>query len=169
MEIPSNPVFQIVLSGVLVFLFGEIIQRFLLEPIKDFKKTIGKIDNKLKYYEKIIVTPDPNNDPKVSKVLRELSCDLESSYKQIPGTTSLRLYGILPNQENIFFGILPNQENISKAAKKIIFLSNSVNLETKDKQKIFDRNLAILKEIRKCLNIQSFDYGAPDPPGEIVE
>lgn len=141
MQILSNPVFQTVLSGVLVFLFGETIQRFILEPLKDFKKTIGKIDNKLKFHSNTITSPRLAGEltPELHRVLRELSCDLESAYKQIPFKPLLR-----------FIRILLKQDNISEAARKLIFLSNSV-----DKNGIPMENNDALEGIRKNLDIPS--------------
>ncbi|HAT72857.1 MAG TPA: hypothetical protein DCS63_08585 [Elusimicrobia bacterium] len=141
MQILSNPVFQTILSGVFVFISGETIQRFILDPLKDFKKTIGKIDNKLKFHSNIITSPKLAGDlaPELYKVLRELSCDLESAYKQIPFKTLFRL-----------ICILPKHKNVSEAAKKLIFLSNSVN-----KNGIPRENDAALEEIRENLGSPS--------------
>ena len=65
----NNQVFYIVLSGTLVFVFGQILQKFFLEPIKDYKKTIGRIDNKLKFYANILTNTGFNQKMLVEIIL----------------------------------------------------------------------------------------------------
>lgn len=85
----QSVVFQTVISGVFVFILSQYISRFIIEPLQEYKKIIAKIDNKLKFYSKVIVNPPFTNqlseDYLVAKQeLRELSCELEASYKILP-------------------------------------------------------------------------------------
>jgi len=128
-------VFQTVISGVLVFVLSEIIQKFFLEPFQKYKKVIGEIDNQLKFYANIIANPDPTNTQidlykKCSGIMRRLSCKLESTYKQIPCKR------------------LKTSEKISDAASRLIGLSNSLYQNSRDITNDDD-----VKEIRKDLNI----------------
>lgn len=143
MSILSNTVFQTVISGVLVFLIGETIQDFVLAPLKEFKRNIGIIDNKLKYHAGLIVSPKlaTNLAPDLSKILRELSCDLESSYKQVPGKWVLAKINVLPRYQDVL-----------EAAKTLIFLSNSV-----DKNGIPLENNTALETIREILKIKAMN------------
>jgi len=82
----QSTVFQTVISGVLIFTIGQIIQRFFLKPIQKYKATIGKIDNKLKFYANVIANPgtwSKENTLQCLNKLRQLSCDLETTYKQL--------------------------------------------------------------------------------------
>jgi len=134
----KNIVFQTVISGVLVFVIGQIIQRFFLEPIQKYKAVIGKIDNKLKFYKNIITNPGSDLIPKdivleCSGELRKLSCKLEEIYKQIP-----------------FRGIIKPKEKISDSASRLIGLSNSVAI---GRPEYTLENNEDIKRIRENLNI----------------
>ena len=105
-------VFQTVMSGVLVFILSEITQRFYLEPLQKFKEVVGKIDNKLKFYANVIAHPG-NLLPRETilesgRTLRDLSCGLEATYKQIP------------------FKRNQTHQKIADAARRLIRLSNSL-------------------------------------------
>ncbi|KKR13751.1 MAG: hypothetical protein UT42_C0039G0006 [Candidatus Falkowbacteria bacterium GW2011_GWA2_39_24] len=133
-------VFQTVISGVLVFVISQIISKFFLEPIQKYKAIIGKIDNKLKFYANIITSPgitsemaQPQKDKylECSKVLRDLSCELEENYKQIP-----------------FVRIVKLREEISEVAHCLIGLSNGIfNFEDRR------NNDDLIKRVRENLNI----------------
>jgi len=112
----NNQIFYTVLSGTLIFVLGQIIQNFILDPIYKYKKVVGKIDNKLKYYaniltnsliaEKYLIT--------ITNVMRRLSCDLETSYKQIPF-----------NKLFVLAKVVQSKKRISDSARGLIFLSNA--------------------------------------------
>lgn len=136
----QSTVFQTVISGVLVFTIGQIIQRFLLEPIQKYKAIIGKIDNKLKFYANIITNPgitlkttQSRKDKylECSNVLRDLSCELEENYKRIP-----------------FGEIIKSKEKISEAARCLIGLSNGI-FDSGDR----GNNDKLIRKIRESLNI----------------
>jgi len=135
----ENIVFQTVISGVLVFLIGETIQRFILEPLKEYKMVIGKIDNKLKYYSKMLTSSNlpVNALIEIMAVFRELSCELESTYKQIPIRDIFTL-----------FHIIEAHNDISEAAKGLIYLSNAGGKEKRE-----ENNRLEIEKIRKNLRI----------------
>lgn len=120
-EVIISDVFITVFSGVLVFIMSQFLLRLVLEPIIKYKKTIAKIDNKLKFYSNIICNPSLakgglfNDYFEAKNVLRELSCELESNYKTIPFKLVL-----------IFMNLILSRENISDAATDLIWLSNTV-------------------------------------------
>ena len=133
----SNIVFQTVFAGTLVFVFGQIIQMFILEKIYKYKKTIGKIDNRLKFYFKII--KNPGGEAHIIKRLQvssqellQLSCDLESSRKQL------------------IFRSKQVDKKVSQASNLLFDLH--IGVFGKSIQ-VSDQNLEKLKEIRKLLNI----------------
>lgn len=127
-------VFQTVMSGVLVFVLSEIIQKFFLEPLQKYKKVTGKIDNQLKFYANVITNPG-NILPReiyleCSNTLRKLSCELEVTYKQIP------------------FKKLTTRRKISDAASRLIRLSNNLSRPGEALH-----NSGDIDEIRKDLDI----------------
>ena len=131
----NNVVFQTVISGVLVFVIGEIAQKFFLQPLQDFKSVIGKTDHYLKFYANVIVSfAHPTEVAiKVADALRTLSCDLEVAYKKLPS--------------NLLF-LVPSKEAITSAARSLIYLSNSVG-----KQGEAVRNDEQIRIIRNNLKI----------------
>ncbi|SRR6266498_2648321 len=154
-ELLGSIVFQTVISGVFVFVLSELLQKFILEPVKNHKEIIAKIDNKLKLYGNIITNPPVGNQIppiyfEVQSVLRELSCDLEVTYKTIP----LRRFLSWLKFINYSF-------NVKNSASSLIFLSNSVT-QKNESIEINGRksNLALLAsdkidEVRTALKIES--------------
>lgn len=158
-NILNNVVFQTIISGVFVFLVGECIQKFVLTSIVEHKKTIAKIDNKLKYYSNVILNPptehctiSQDTYDKVKEILRRLSCDLESTYKIIPFKAVFSC-----------IGLISCQKQISDSAMDLIALYNLTG------QKIFPLevdgkkinsvlwSLEKVNNIRKNLKIPSYE------------
>lgn len=135
-------IFGTVISGVVVFVLGQIIQNYILEPIKVYNGIIGKIDNRLKYYANAIANPGLslagglpiNNMYDESRVvLRELSCELESSYKQIPFRSLF-----------VRHRVIKDSKSISDAARLLIRVSNQTGVNDSNED---------VEEIRKLLSI----------------
>lgn len=137
-KLVSTEIFQSIISGVVLLLIGEYLKVFVLEPIKEFKGCIGKIDNKLKFYANRITNSGlpPDFVKEARDSLRNLSCDLESIYKQIP---------------NLFIYIfrLPCKKQISDAATELIHLSNTAGEQGEE-----IKNGNIMEKIRNLLTIK---------------
>lgn len=142
----NNTVFKTVISGTLVFVIGQTLQNFVLKSIQDHKKVVGEIDNKLKFYANILTNFGFNGGfngkivVEVTDKIRALSCDFESSYKQIP--------------LKWFFskiGVIVDEKSAGKVASYLIYLSNAGG--RKD-DRIDSCNDAIEK-IREILKIKS--------------
>lgn len=138
----NNQIFYTVFSGVLVFVFGQILQRFVLEPIQNYKKTVGKIDNRLKFYSNILTNVGFESKflANITDIIRELSCDIEAEYKQIPFSNVFS-----------FLKIIQSKKEVAKAAKGLIFLSN---IGGREENKIKECNER-MSEVRNLLKIQS--------------
>lgn len=137
----TSQIFFTVLSGAMVFTIGQILQKFLLEPIQEYKKTVGKIDNRLKFYDNILTNAvfDKKIIIEITNAMRNLSCNLEANYKQIPFNKLL-----------INLKLLEPKEDIAKAARELIFLSNAGGRNNNDIE-ICDKKI---KDIRKRLKIK---------------
>jgi len=131
-------VFQTVIAGTLVFILSEFMQKFFLLPLQKYKEVIAKIDNRLKFYANIISNPGPTTvTPRETileclHMLRNLSCELEAAYKQIPFKTKNR------------------NQKVSDAARRLIGLSNSLGATGSGIENHED-----IKIIREKLNIES--------------
>ena len=142
----NNQVFYTVISGTLVFVLGQILQRFLLEPIKEYKKTVGKIDNKLKFYLNILTntvfSKDQQRIVEITDLMRNLSCEFESTYKQIPLTNWLSK-----------LGVIEKKKDVAKVAQGLIFLSNAGGRDESRIDKCDER----INEVRKLLKIEALN------------
>ncbi len=132
-------IFATVLSGVTIFVVGQIIQQLIIEPYLQYKKVVGEIDNKLKFYSNIMTNGGLKQELVIEVIdaLRQLSCDLESSYKMM------------------LVRIGPSKEDISKAATCLIFLSNSTGINNNQYSDIgVDKITETEDKVRKILGIQ---------------
>jgi len=136
----NNQVFYTVLSGTLVFIIGQTVQKFILEPIQQYKKIVGEIDNKLKFYANILTNKGFSQKMlvKVTNTIRDLSCNFESSYKQIPLTGFFSL-----------LRIIESKKDVAKVAQGLIFLANEGGRDDSKIEKCDER----INEIRKLLKI----------------
>ena len=138
----QNEVFQTIITGVIVFIIAQILQNFALRPIYLYKRTIGKIDNRLKFYSQITGNPGSEYIPRYEKiecfkVLRNLSCELEANFKQIP----FRWYF---SKDDIL--------KVADSASRLIRLSNNI-FTTPDIAGAALNNYDDEQIIRKNLNI----------------
>ncbi|MEQ9853499.1 MULTISPECIES: hypothetical protein [Pectobacterium] len=109
-------VFLTVLSGVLVYVLGQLILKLLIDPVNELKKTISKINYDLVFYANVLVNPQEKGDEqmdKATKIMREHSSLLHANAYLIPCYEYTRL----------IFG-LPAEEKIIAATGNLIFLSN---------------------------------------------
>lgn len=142
-ELLKSTVFQTVITGVFVFAVSQFVQNFILKPIQEYKKTIAQIDNELKFYANIILSPGQwENEKELEKYkncsqrLRILSCDLEVSRKQL------------------LFRFRRKDKFIKDASSLLIGLSNGLGKTAPGMKNGFLRNRGDLKKIRSLLKIQ---------------
>ncbi len=138
-------IFLTIISGVCVFILSQYILEFVLKPYKEYRNVIVKIDNKLKFYSNVIVNPPfseqlPQDYIVAKDEMRGLSCDLESSYKN--------LFFIFKNKEK--------EKIISDVAKDLIWLSNAIGRNDRELDLPLEAATKI-DEIRKKLRIDSLD------------
>lgn len=138
----NNQVFYTIISGTIVFVLGQTLQRFVLEPIQNYKKTIGKIDNKLKFYSNILTNSgfEDNFLAKITDIIRKLSCEIEANYKQIPFNWLLSK-----------MRAIESKKELAEVAQGLIFLSNAGGRSGNNIEKCDER----INNIRKILKIES--------------
>lgn len=129
-------IFLTIISGTTIYVVGQIIQRLIIDPYLEYKKCVGTIDNKLKYYSALIRSSKTNDTRmiEVYKELRQLSCDLESTHKQL------------------FYSSVSDKKKIASVAKCLIFLSNISGIKVhnflRDQDKIDEQENIIRKNLR---------------------
>lgn len=111
-------VFLTILSGVIVFVTGQLILKLLIDPVQEFKKTVADVAMALIEYANIYANPgivDREIAKKASQELRKLSSRLNTQIYLVPS------YQIVAK---VFR--LPSKEKILKSSKNLIGLSNGV-------------------------------------------
>lgn len=134
--------FLTVCTGAFVLVFGQIVIKFLINPIHDLKKTLGEISFTLAFHARAISTSIGKEEPdnEAQKALMKLSCDLRSKIETIPWYPfwSARSCCSLPYKKNGF-----------AAATYLRSLSNSVHgKESRSK------NSDIVNKICLLLNLE---------------
>jgi hypothetical protein len=112
-------IFATVLSGVLVFVLGQIVVRFVIDPIKEVKEVLGEIEFAMIYHAPAILTPvgDHKGEDEAAKAIRELASMLRAKVEVIP------LYACWSFLSMRF---LPQRENLMNASSHLIGMANSV-------------------------------------------
>ncbi|WP_340121977.1 hypothetical protein [Methylobacter svalbardensis] len=138
-----NPtIFLTIFSGVTVYVLGQIAVKLVIDPVQDFKKTIGQISHYLIEYKNIIDNPGVGDNDKIcdaSQHLRKLSSQLQAHLYLVP------LYTITASTFR-----LPGKEQISIAGKALIGLSNSLHHASEN---VYAGNSKDIDDICNSLNI----------------
>ncbi|MBE7033440.1 MAG: hypothetical protein E7406_04345 [Ruminococcaceae bacterium] len=134
--------FLTIISGVLVFVIGQLFNEYWLKPIQDYKRLRAQISYSLCYYGNLYMNPIKIQDDvdgkwnEGSQKMRELSAEVRA-------TVELRPFG------NIF---IPGKKKLSVVAQNIMGISNGFFV-IQNHDYITD-NENYCKEIYKLLKIQ---------------
>lgn len=139
-------IFLTVISGVVVYVAGQSILQFVLEPIKEFNKQRGDTSFLLLSY-RAKITNAFNTDKKLQGEVKEMGAALVSTMMQIP------LYDLFAT-----CGIVPTRKNVFKAAQEINGISYGMGPVGNDEGSA-QRNFKALQEIADALKIQT-SFGA---------
>lgn len=108
-------------GGVLVYVIGQLLSKFFIEPMHELKKTIGEVRFNLAFHAPVIHTPIARNNERSQnayEALMKSSCDLLARVNAIP------FYGCLSKASR---GFLPSKEAIVGAAVQLRGLSTYVH------------------------------------------
>lgn len=133
-------IFLTIISGVTVFVIGQIILKLFVEPWQIQRECIAKISNNLLLYANVYGTINSTNSEEtkiISIEIRKLAAELIASCNRIP------FYEQITKTK-----IFPSLEIILKVQKNLIGLSNSLNSGDSN------RNQEKAKEIKNLLNIK---------------
>ncbi len=141
------PMILTVVSGVLVFLIGEMLNVVWLQPLNAYKVIKKEVAKSLSYYANIytnVIAPTEKNESwkqehiNAADQLRELSCELE---------------GFIQTLSWIKIGI-PKKQKLKEATESLMYLSNCMFDPYKYQQNVHNKNTAI--KIRKLLKIYGY-------------
>ena len=115
-----------IFGAIVVFILGEWILKFVLEPIRDLRRTIGEVRYSLAFHAQIILTPVSRTKERSEETRRELlrlSCELYMHSEAIPWRRFIT---------KVSNGFVPDPKRIRSAAIGLRTLSTYVH-ETGDK------------------------------------
>ena len=137
-------------GGVLIFVMGQLLAKFFIEPIQDLCKTIGEIRFNLRFHAPTIHTPigrNKDNSESARIVLMKGSSKLLSGLHSVPVYRATRVMA---------FGALPNRADVEEAAVQLRGLSTYMHENgEKANNSIAEINRRVEK-IEKLLRIKSF-------------
>lgn len=132
--------FWIIITWVVVFIIGQIIQKFILEPLQEYKKMKGKIFNSVKLYSAQVMNKSIRMNPSEFNMLfRELASEFESAYYMVPR----RCYFIC-------LKFIIKEEDMYNVCGWLYWISNSVF----DKEIPFKDIKMFVKNIEDWLNMK---------------
>lgn len=113
-------------GGVIVFVMGQLLSKFLIEPVHELRKAIGQVRFDLAYHAAVIHTPIGRTEDRSGAAKGALltnSCGLIVAAQSIPAYAALRI---------LFFGGFPSRKAVDEAAVQLRGLSTYVH-DTGDK------------------------------------
>jgi hypothetical protein len=140
-----------ILGGMLVYVIGQLLSKFLIDPTHELKKAIGEVRFNLAFHAPVIHTPiarAPERSDKAYEALLKSSCELLAKLDAIP------FYGLMAR---ISLGFFPSKNCIREAARQLRGLSTYVH-EAGDKAVSHVETIGkIVAKIEKCLNLQALE------------
>jgi hypothetical protein len=111
-----------VLIGVTVYVFGQIIVKFFIEPLDELSRMKGRVLDSLVYYSNVYTNPAQASDPKELTDLRKKGYDdlRQKASLLMPKIALVRMYRVAS-----FFRIVPKKANLQKVHSNLILLSNA--------------------------------------------
>jgi hypothetical protein len=132
------------LAGVTVYVIGQLISKFLIEPLHELRKVIGEVRFNLAFHAPAIHTPigrTKETSEAARQALMKNSCDLIAKLHAVPGFAVFR---------HLSFGVLPNRKDIEAAAIQLRGLSTYVNEEGEKANsniEIINKRVAIIESL----------------------
>jgi hypothetical protein len=132
-----------IIGGVVIFALGQIISKFIIEPVHEQRKIIGEIADAIDFYANVYCNPGTWPKEKMDEVsqrLRQLATFLRSKSHLVP------LYGFLATLK-----MVPCAHAIQEASTELISLSNSLYGEPGDRTRVVLSNADRADKIKKSL------------------
>ncbi|NGZ04009.1 MAG: hypothetical protein CV090_13275 [Nitrospira sp. WS238] len=139
------------LGGLTIFVIGQLVAKFLIEPLHELRKAVGEVRFNLAFHAPTIHTPagrSKEDSDKAREALMKSSCDLIADLHGIPMYDVTRL---------LAFRVLPCGKAIEGAAVQLRGLSTYVH-QTGDKA---NSSLGVIEErvkyIEKVLGLKPLE------------
>ncbi len=140
-----------ILTAVIIFVLGQIILKFIIEPLHEQWKVIAEIADALIYYANAFPTDQESEKAKEAHdTYRQLATKLQAKTKMIP------LYSFLQR-----LNLVIDRSLITKAVRELIGLSNEVYFPHMANPDIRSSQFRSVSKRREDLN-QFLDLGLDD-------
>ena len=115
------PLFSTIITGVLVFVLGQIFLKIFIDPVQELMRCLGQIRYSMVFYADIFGNPGVahSDSDKREQTMEELRINAS----KLLG--ALYLVRIFPVWQ--FLRFLPSKENLETISKELIGLSNSIH------------------------------------------
>lgn len=144
---PSSDVFWTIVSGVLVFIIGQIFLETVLKPKMEYEELRAKIASNLILYANLYTDPMIEEDsirmPDIKKEYDAASNELRKLASEFVGFRTKKFRIICST----------NDDTMSKVASELIGLSNGFFTTEKGKDKTIEQNSNRAKNIKEYLGI----------------
>ncbi len=142
------------LGGVFVYVIGQLLSKFFIEPLYELRKTVGEVRFILAFHAPTIHTPigrSKESSDVASKALRNSSCDLIAKLHAIPVYEKARL---------LSFGTLPSRKDVECAAVQLRGLSSYVH-EEEDKAsasiEVINKRVEKIERLLRLIPLESVE------------
>lgn len=137
-------VFQTVVAGATIFVLGQVVIRFLLDPIRAYRELVGRVAHAIVLHSTANYGHVPGTDRQlVSPTPPE---EAIRTFRSLAGELSQCTYAIPCYSLFVLLHLIPSRANIQLAAQNLIGMSNSVgHLQNSqaDRQGVIRRALRI--------------------------
>jgi len=137
-------VFWTVLSGVSVFVFGQLIVKFAIEPIHEYRKLCGEIADALVFYANVNVRYTGTQKAVLDEAYR--------TYRRLAGQLFARAHVIRLYPVWAFMRLVPRRKELAQASRSLIGLSNNVLDNGADASQAKDK---YRDDIKKLLDLET--------------
>ncbi|MGZ8183742.1 MAG: hypothetical protein ACXWT1_17450 [Methylobacter sp.] len=137
-----------IIGGVILFVIGQLLSKFLIEPIHELRKAVGEVRFSLAYYAPIIQTPmsrDKESSDKAYDAIMRNSCDLLTKADAIP------FYRFLP--QNLVLPI----SNIDGAAKDLRTLTTYLHQTGENADSNIEKVIRLVNKVENQLQIKALE------------
>lgn len=138
-------------GGVLVYVVGQVLSKFFIEPLHDLRKAVGQVRFNLAFHTPTIHTPigrSKESSDEARAALSKNSCELIASLHAIP------FYGVI---RFLAFGVLPDRNSIQDAAVQLRGLSTYVHETGERANEALDIVRKRVERIEKLLRLKPLE------------
>ncbi len=135
-----------IIGGIIIYVVGQILSKFFIDPIHKQGEIIGEISDTLVYYAREYLSP--------GRLQREMLDQAHDRLRKLASLLKARSYMVKWYSLFVFLGWVPKLKSIEEASTHLISLSNSVY---RDSSSSGIRNADSANKVRGLLGIPETD------------